>query len=291
MDRRILFVAPGPIDKWASSRIRGLWIARHIHGAQIVNIQDGIVPDADVYIWIKKTSPELLERPGIHFWDVCDPIWWFQPIEAAEIASRVSAVVASNSGLAEDFIRWRGGSTPCYTIADRVDLEYYKRQRQHAENSKPLRLIWFGASQNRVSLFGALPTLERLKANGVDFVLTVLDDRPDAKISFQVSFPIIYTQWDLTAENEVLSSHDIAVLPPYPGEWGAVKSNNKHLSAWASGLAVWDGRDYDGLRRLVIFAEARAEQSEMMHTVVKHQYNVVQSAREWIGLIEAYSDD
>lgn len=279
---RVLFVAPGPIETWASSRLRGLWPARHIPGAQIVNIQDRIIPDAGVYIWIKKTTPDYLERPGVHVWDICDPVHWFQPRESDYIADHVAAVVASNEGLAADFESWSGVVTR--VIPDRLDLGHYPLKRGH-QDGQPVKLIWFGAAQNRVALFSAVPALERLKAHGADFTLTICDDAPDWHWSYQTSFPVEYERWELGGENAIISRHDIAILPPYPGEWGKVKSNNKHLTAWACGLAVWDGADYYSLQSLAMIADLRREQAELGLARVKARYDVKQSAAEWQRLI------
>jgi glycosyltransferase involved in cell wall biosynthesis len=288
MDRRVLFVAPGPIDAWASSRLRGLWPAKHIPGAQIVDITQGIIPEADVYVWIKKTHPQYLARPGVHIWDVCDPVWWFQPKEAAQIAFGVNAVVASNQGLAEDFQGWSG--RPCKVIPDRLDLTHYPVRRKHGD-ARPVRLIWFGASQNRVALFGAVPTLERAKANGMDIELTIYDDRPDAQWSMSTEFPVYYTHWELSKENEVIAGHDIAVLPQYPGAWGAVKSNNKTLTAWACGLPVWNGVDYNALAALATSAQERQGKADLGYEAVKMLYDVKESGQEWRRLIERLTEN
>lgn len=276
----VCFVLPGP-PKWASSRLRAIWPARYIPGA-IVHHGPGI-PEAANYVWVKSADAGFIRaHPNArHYWDVCDPSWWWSPAECREIAAQMHGVVASCDALAGDFIAWSGCT--CNVIPDRLELEHYPLRREHAY-AQPVRFIWYGAQQNRVSLFGGLANLERLAANGVPVELTIFDDGTGGWQDEY--FPIYHADWSLAAENRVIAAHDIAILPPYPGPWGRVKSNNKYLTAWACGLPSTDGLDYDALYRLATESALRQHAADLGYKTVCAEYDVQDSAAEWRRLLD-----
>ena len=269
--------------------MRAYWPAGYMKDAEVLAWDDarraGRVPlNYDVYVFQKLSNPELNRRllnVGKQvWWDVCDPLWWFRPDEAREITDTVTGIVASSQRLASDFSEWSGKT--CRVIADRLEPSHFPLRRQHC-SVDPVRLIWFGVSVNRPVLFGALANLERLKANGHRFSLTVLDNQPELE-AFRCDFPVNRMRWDLAKENETLAAHDIALLPPYPGPWGAVKSNNKQLTAWACGLPVNEGLNYGELQGLVATPSLRAAHAEAGARVLG-DYWVEQSARDWEQLL------
>jgi hypothetical protein len=276
------FLTNGSID-WASSRYRGYWIADCRPDWQAVQLKGQVsLPDTDNYVIIKDAPLKLVEQlKGMNkriYWDVCDPVHWFSPNEAADMALLVDGIVASNEGLAQDIKDWSGAATEC--IPDRLDLEHYDRQRIHSE-VEPLRYIWFGSAQNRASLYGGFVTLERLKAAGYKVELTIMDDRPDMPLYYGPSCPVYMKRWTLRDEVEVLANHDIALLPKYPGAWGRVKSNNKKLSAWACGLPVDDASDYRKSLDLASVVDFRHNDSQYGLDWVHDKYDIEQSAVEW----------
>jgi len=255
MSNKILFISAGPIE-WGSSRMRVYWVAEAVRErGHDVNVEmfdtvaDSPYPllNPDVYIWQKLVNLDIVKATpnARHYWDVCDPAWWWQPAQCREIADLMTGVVASSMALAEDYNKWHRREM-AYCIPDRLKLSHFHTQRKHQDVS-PVRLIWFGVAVNRIALYGALANLERLVANGYKIELTVFDNRPDIRLDFTDAFPIYHVQWSLMNEVDVLSSHDVAILPPYPGAWGKVKSNNRTLTAWACGLPVVTGFDYDDL--------------------------------------------
>ena len=286
----ICFIPAGDITN-AGSRMRAYWPAEFIPGATVAgwdDIRAGRLPQADAYVFQKLVDVALMQRlrddGAIIVWDVCDPAWWFNPNDAEEAADAAHAVVASSRSLADDFTEWNGRSARY--IRDRVLLSHFSRQVEHRDTS-PVRLIWFGAGQNRVALHAAAANLSRLRANGHAVTLTIFDDAPHVPVGYLESdMPIHYVRWALHQENEVLAAHDIALLPPYPGPWGAVKSNNKTLTAWAAGLPVSSGLTYDTLEQLVKLAALRQGTADDGRLTVKHHYNVEQSAADWLALVE-----
>ena len=278
----VAFIIPGP-SKWASTRLRAEWPARYIPGAVVVP-KGTPIPPAENYVWIKGADVDFIKAhpDAKHFWDVCDPAWWFSPAECREIAPLMEAVVASCPALAADYTAW--ASCACYTIHDRLELEHYPVQRTHEHYADPVRFIWYGASQNRVGLFGGIANLQRLAANGVPLELTIFDDAPQ-NIWSDNQIPIYHTEWTLAQENAVIAAHDIAILPPYPGPWGKVKSNNRQLTAWACGLPATDGQDYEALYRLATERTFRQDAATLGYRALCADYDVQDSAIEWRRLL------
>ena len=286
----ICFIPAGDMTN-AGSRMRAYWPAQFISGAAVTTwdeIRAGQLPRADAYVFQKLVDVTLMCRlrdsGAIVVWDVCDPAWWFNPADAREAAGVAHAVVASSWPLADNFAEWSGLSTRC--IPDRVLLAHFPRQALHGDRT-PVRLIWFGASQNRIALYAAAANLSRLRANGCDVTLTIFDDAPHVPVGYLESdMPVFYVRWSLHQENEVLAGHDIALLPPYPGPWGVVKSNNKVITAMASGLPTSEGTNYHKLHELVTDPRLRQRHCESGLDIVEEFYRVEQSSADWLALIE-----
>ena len=131
---------------------------------------------------------------------------------------------------------------------------------------------------------GSLAALDRLKANGVTFSLTIFDDQPQQ--IWKAGFPIYHVDWNIEQENEILASHDIALLPPYPGAWGKVKSNNKPLTAWACGLPVANGENYHHLYELATRVTCREISAMEGMKALKKEYTIDKSVEQWKGLLK-----
>lgn|SRR5574341_830 len=288
----VLFVVAGPIH-FGSSRMRAWWPARHMADTEVTHFDDlrknfvgacQTVQNTEKVIWQKWVDVNLITASpqASHWWDICDPMWWFSPQQVKEFLPFIAGVVVSSQALAEDFRKWSGRG--CHVIPDRLELSHFPKQRQHADAS-PVRFVWFGMSLNRVSLAAAWANLERLAANGHAIALTIYDDRPQEELRWGDSFPVYHARWSLDHENEVLASHDIALLPPYPGSWGKVKSNNKAMTAWASGLPATTGECYEELEQLVVDGYERGRQAAAGLETVRRDYRVQQSADEWQMLL------
>ncbi len=279
---KVCFVAFGPID-FASSRLRCYWPAQYMD-AEVVTMGDPL-PDADVYIWQKSAHiKQIAERKDArHWWDVCDPLHWFSPDESGRILELVDGIVASNSALAHDLQAW--ANREVHTIPDRLELSHYPIRRQH-DDSDPLRFIWYGLGVNRAALMGSWAILARLAANGYKVELTIFDDRPDVEFRPGPEVPIYHKRWRLREENKVLAVHDIALVPPYPGAWGKVKSNNKKITAWACGLPTTTAHEWDEtLLKMIDNAWMRDIEGTTMRSIVEEQYDVRQSAADWEALL------
>ena len=286
---KTLFITAGD-ETFASSRIRAYWPAKYMEDTEVIPAAklNGISSDVETIILQKVVlQPEVIDAlmlAGVRvFWDVCDPVWWFSPKDANEVILRVSGMVCSNQGLANDLKNWCEDwkqYIPIHTIPDRIEEKAYPLKRQH-HDVDPVRFIWFGFSQNRPALYGALANLERLQANGHNISLTVFDDNPPNSWRLPVSFPVHYETWSLDKENEVIAGHDIALLPPYPGPWGSVKSDNKQLTAWACNLPVVNGFVYEDI---IPCMDAKLRDLWGMDRVFTAKESPALSAREWEAL-------
>lgn len=281
------FITAGPIE-WASSRMRCWWPAKYMERAEVKTFEDfmktGVDPETHTVVWQKVAHPISMneqQKAGVKvIWDLCDPLHWFGPADCNNILNYVDLITASSDALADDITAWCG--RPVTTIKDRIDFDHFPIQRQHSE-SKPAKLIWYGLAANRMSLYSALANLDRLSANGYDFTLTIMDDRPDLQFARQSSYPIYHVKWELEKENRIIADHDIALLPPYPGPWGKVKSNNKKVTAWACGLPATDAMDYDDLLDLVTSWEYRRH-CIVENDTLRSQYDSRKSAEQWEAL-------
>lgn len=274
-----LFIPSGP-PVWASSRFRMYWPAKYMQGVDILDPEnrDTMPLDYDKYVfqkWLDYPKLKTLHETGKKlFWDMCDPVWWWQPQDVRPCADLMTKVICSSEGLTEDFNQWYGRDL-AVCIPDRLELSHYPLQRQHADVT-PVRFIWFGIAANRIALWGGLANLERLVSNGYKIELTICDDRPEIPFQGTNLVSVYHIPWSLEKENEIISSHDVALLPPYPGAWGKVKSNNKALTAWACGLPVTDGQEYNEVEWLI-----QAKNRRLEWRMFDHRWHEVElSARE-----------
>lgn len=294
---RVVFIPAGDITN-AGARMRAYWPARYMPDAAVVTwdgVRAGELPEVgagDAVIFQKLVDVGLMrslrDRGALVFWDVCDPAWWFNPTDAREAVEAADGLVGSCWPLVDDLSSWSGRAARM--IPDRVLLDHFTHKRAH-EESRPVRLIWFGSMQNRVALYAAGASLARLRANGHEVTLTIFDNAPDNPLpGFDAELPVYYTRWALEREAETLAAHDIALLPSYPGPWGSVKSNNRTVTAMAAGLPVASGFSYEALRDLVCDVQLRREKAAEGLRLVRRDWNVELSAVEWLTLIEEYGD-
>jgi hypothetical protein len=270
--------------------MRSYWTADIMPNADVVQVKPGMVitKDYDVYIWMKTGELAIMEKirefGKMQFIEVCDPNWWQQPDLMRKMIDNMTALVAATEPARDDLLKWYGTEKRCYIVPDRLNMAHFPKQRGH-QHADPVRFIWYGVSINRGTLIGAIPVLERLKAAGVNVELTILDNSPEIPLGMSKMFPIYHTRWTLESENEIISAHDIALLPPYPGPWGKLKSNNKTLTAWACGLPVTDGFDYYDVYNLATNSRERAERAKVGWLKLNMGYLIEHTAEQWKHII------
>lgn len=289
--KSILFITAGDIT-WASSRLRCYWPAEHIPGAECVTVADfeqmqdriDYAAQFGAVVFQKTAMPGVMQplraRGVLVAWDLCDPLHWFSPKEAETVAAAADIITVSTDLLGRDFTEWSGRGV--FVIPDRLRLDHYDLRDPHTDTS-PVKLIWYGLAANRPALFGVLPNLDRLHANGIKITLTVMDDAPEIQ-SIQSAL-VEYRRWSLDTEAATIRAHDIALLPPYPGPWGLVKSNNRNLVAWASGVPDTTGLHYAELYDLTTSAARRNERAAEAYSHVCAAYDVRQTAADWGRLL------
>lgn len=247
----ICFVPDGPIE-WASSRYRSYWPAKYIDNSHVVGQNELVPAGYDAYIFGKRVPADVIEEVSksgaMCVWDVCDPVWWFSKDYVERILKVVDAVVCSSAPLAND-LRWafKGWRGKVRVIDDRFDLEHFAniRPREEAEET---RFIWYGGYQNRLSLLGYEGVFSRLQSDGIKYSFTILDDGDE---SYWPHVATDFQKWELATEVDIISQHDIAFLPDYPGPWGKLKSANKRHMAYLCGVARTDGMTYSLLRSVI----------------------------------------
>lgn len=116
--------------------------------------------------------------------------------------------------------------------------------------------------------------------------MTILDDTPLKRWDGLGEFKVGHLGFDLKTEAEILASHDIAILPKYPGPWGKCKSNNKDLSAFAAGLPVLRGDDYLGLLRFIDDPVARQVAGDGNRQLVEGMYQSKHHAEKLMKVLE-----
>jgi len=290
---KICFITIGDMN-WASSRMRSYWPIRYLPEGSMAIQWSGAGEDIptdgyDAFIWMKTGDVDIMRKQrqsGAQvIVEVCDPNWWFMPNEMRELTDICTCVVAASEPAQADFLRWYGDKQ-IYIVPDRIELDVFPIRKERHEPADPVKMIWYGMSNNRVALFGAFANLERLTANGVNLTLTICDNEPNSSLRVTDAFPIYYVEWSLKHENSIIAEHDIALLPPYPGPWGRLKTNNKTLTAWACGLPVTDGQEYYTLRTLATDEAARQINAAAGWKNLNRNYLTEHTAAQWLEIIE-----
>jgi hypothetical protein len=289
---KVCFITTGPIE-WASARLRAYWVAECMEDAVVINgaKKQSNMPEADVYIFQKAINLDMIQRmkeAGKQvWWDLCDPTHWFSPAESRRMIALVNGVVASNRALAADLKKWSGRDI--HVIPDRLKISHYYLQREHRD-ADPIRFIWYGSAQNRWALGEAFIILERLRGNGFNVEMTIMDDKPQMAVQYGPGCPTYYVRWQLDREVQTIANHDIAMIPDYPGDWGKVKSNNKRLTASACGLPViasepYYGSEESGIEKIAKDWQLRDLIGRSERRNVKKNHRIEQSARDWEKLL------
>jgi hypothetical protein len=290
---KIAILTNGP-RAWAGSRLRGYWLedADPIH-FKVYAPGDRLngIDACDAVVFQKLQDPLNIERARrfkaegkVVLYDLCDPVWWWYPNETKDMMRAADAVITSNDALSE-VVRDIGIAKRVVTIIDRMLPSFHPTVRQH-EDRERLVFVWYGASQNRIALEGSLPLLGYL-AHSIPLELRIIDDAPGAKVIQQEMghLRIVNVPFALETYDAQLTDCDVAWLPPYPGVWGELKSNNRQATAWWCGLPVVDGQDLGEMRDLCESAEVRQMVAVGNRKIAEAHYDIHQSVREVMTLV------
>lgn len=283
----------------ASSRIRAwqvvdAWNHPDVTCSQWKQLGDIERVEADVVV-LQKMKPSftgdkilerLKQRTGCRIiWDMSDPEWCTRgDVFFQRVAAHVDEFVMSTKGLQGALEDDHGIKS--VVIEDR--LPYTPHQKVHTPTEVPC-LVWFGMFPNRdVSIVTALQTFYRLNANDVTYTIKIIDDQPNVELpdaDKHIRSLVTYTEWRLdTFERELLEG-DVALLPPFPGEWGKMKSWNKQLTAAWAGLPTSDGQNYTVLKQLLTDFEYRQARGRFARAWAEREGNVLQSVQQWKDLL------
>lgn len=280
--------------EWSSSRFRGFWLA-DVNPVRFKafgpgDILDGI-DDCEVVVFQKRHADVDIARAQRYkaegrtvIYDITEPMWWWDPREVMEMIRLADAVTTSSEALSEAVLE-NPDAKMVVTIPDRMLPSFHPTVAQHGERER-VRLVWFGATQNRVTLTGALPLLSFI-SHRFPIELRIIDGAPQVKLDNVVDperTKVTHIPWALETFHANLIACDIALLPPYPGPWGLMKNNNRQVTAWWAGLPAISGFDLGELTHFVTSAEARAAAGRENRKLAEAEYGIGKSIAQWLDL-------
>ena len=289
----IAILTNGP-RAWPSSRYRGFWLAEAAPETfRVFAPGDPLdIGDCDTVVFQKRQSVVDIERARRYqaegrtvIYDLCDPVWWFMPRETEQMLGLADAVVTSNDGLA-DAVRAFGNVRRVVTIPDRMLASYHPTIREH-ETRMPVVLAWYGSTGNRAVTLGPLLGPLEYLAHNLPIQLRIIDGAPGERLRMEDAgaLDIQHVAWTLDTFHAQLTACDIALVPPYPGPWGAMKSNNKAVTAWWAGLPAVTGYDMHELVTYILEPDERRATARQMREVAERDYDITKSVEEWRALV------
>lgn len=259
-------LAPKPFAKYrgklfsplASVRLRALepapFLARLGHKVKVVPMEDipdavrqGTFFDADLYVVQKAfldLSPvldELRARGKRIVVDVCDHVFALPQLSGhyPAMLQRADLVTTSSEALA-DLVREVAG-VPAVCVPDCVELPRGVPALP-AVPPKPLRLLWFGRSDNAGPLLAALPALAGFARERPCMLEVVCDATPEMSAALDgAAGPLhrVLTPWSPDAVEAGLAACQFVLLPSSEEPNVVVKSANRLQEAlWAGRMPV-----------------------------------------------------
>ncbi len=284
---------------FSSSRFRGWWLEDanpvRFKAYGPGDFMDGI-DDCDAVVFQKRQADVDIERARRYkaegrtvIYDITEPMWWFDPPGTLEMMRLADAVTTSSPALTAA-AQENSEVRMAVTIPDRMLPSFHPDCALHGDRER-LTFVWYGATDNRIALTGALPLLKYLSFKH-PIELRIIDGAPQIKL--EMSDPerakVVHIPWSLETFHAQLTACDIALLPPYPGPWGALKSNNKHVTAWWAGLPVVSGFDLGELTALAENADRRQAVGQANRELAEAEYGIGKSIAQWLELVAEIQD-
>jgi len=274
---------------WPSSRIRAWNITDYWDGADCCQWQEGenLINSYDSIILQKVIHPNVFKRiidlKGKRvFLDLCDPEWWLKDTKELllKYLPYFEKIIVSSEKLSIDFFQ-TFGVQPVW-IDDRFPFIFGVREHQKVA---VVKLVWFGSTGNRAPCLNQIgETFHRLIAEGIKFELLIIDGEP--KTPYLPNPWIQHIQWSRDSLHQILTSCDIALLPPYPGPWGTMKSNNKIATAYWAGLPTHRGIDYFSLKALIEDWKLRQKVGKANRKIAENNFEIHKSISQWQELVK-----
>ncbi len=293
-------VTPGTQN--ASSRIRCRWVDKYM-GDSIISNNFKELSSCDAVIFQKRCSPEdvmwawELKRMGkIIILDITDPEWNYRyqhynskkAEQLTKLIELCDCTVAPTDYLAGDFKVYFPGAL-IRVIPDRIDMELYKKVKQHKQHEGPFKVFWHGCHSNTNQVELARASLEELGQKYPMELTCCYGPIMDNKIKPFRNLELIQIQWSQEKCTELLVNSDVAINPRWQ-DLRAYKSDNKTMAALACGIPCAD-RDYQ--QKLSAWFESAEIRNDLGHSgrmSVENLFDVKQSAVEYSKLVESLAN-
>lgn len=291
---KIAILTNGP-RTWPSSRLRGYWYQDadplHFNIYAPGDPLDGI-EECEVVIFQKRQSPVDVERAARYqlagkkvIYDITEPMWWWYPAEVEQIMRVSDCITVSSEGL-RDAVKMIPFAQRVEYIPDRMLASTHPTLAQHEPRDKTV-ITWFGSTGNRLALEGYLPVLGYV-AHLRPLELRIIDSEPGVHMVVEdmPHLKVTHIPWKLETYHAQLTDCDIAYLPEYPGPWGAMKSNNREVTAMWTGLPFTDGMDMAELLYLIDHREERKVMAAGNRAAAETEYETGKSIKQLLALAE-----
>lgn len=282
---------------WGSSRLRCWWVAEKWDDAEIWRDGEPLsLEGLEFFITQHKTvhegMPEVYkacrDRGVKVIWDLVDPLHWWMGASSA-MKDHVDFVVTSTDALAA--VVRQELELPAVCIPDRHKVEAFTAKK-HEQTDCPT-LMWHGVALNRCSLWHCTAELHRAYAMGLKFRVLIVDNAPKVgcqELSLLEGFPVEYEEWSLDKfYSETLTKADIGLVPPFPGSWGRLKSNNKETCFHIAGIPTTEGDDLGQLLMLIRDGDLRKSMGKQLRKRAVRLHRTEESVEEWKRLVKALS--
>ncbi|MEJ2380250.1 MAG: hypothetical protein P8076_03605 [Gammaproteobacteria bacterium] len=292
---QMLLIAQGPRE-WASSRLRAWNLADQadwIHCCTAKSVLDSDAKelpfDYDVYVfqkWMDAQTVRIAKQLrflGKQVWlDLADPLWWLEPHNFFRFLPHLTGIVVNTDAM-QRALREAGASHQAAlpsiaVIPDRMPPDAFSQLRRHEPRTRPV-CLWFGRAENRVGLQSMQLSLHYSARMGQPLTLRIVDDGPARGVT--TAGPVEYRPWQLHTFQQELLDADVVLVPPYPGRWGELKSNNRSVTAWCAGIPTDDGWQPERLLPLLRDASLRARLGAELRREAERHYRVAESIRDW----------
>jgi len=243
----------------ASDRIRGEWIIKNSDKFELY--REGVEYKAVIF---HKAVSQIAKTKETKILDICDAVWKDTP-NFFKLIDQVDAIITSTEGLKRDLSKLT--NKKIYVVDDGHDFEYYETREENTHTRKAKEVVWFGYAQNSNCL---APYMRTIKENGLK--LTAIAQCPFPPIDKADKF----VKWDLDTVVSEISKADFAVLPVN----GSLKSNNKDITAYLSGIPV--AKNEKDIIRLIDPKERRKD----LDKSPAHRYNAKNIANRYLEIID-----
>lgn len=233
----------------------------------------------DVLVFQKAYWLEMAKAfKGLKILDLCDPDWMQWEYQVKQMIDEVDVITTSSEAL-KNFVA-NLTEKPIYFIPDRLKLETIKERKKHRGDLQTV--AWYGYNSNFEVIDWAIQALNKRKLK-----LIVVSDKAYRLPTGIKNVELTNYKWTEDTVNGDLLRADAILNPPMTKGRFKFKSNNKTTLAWSLGLPVLEtDEDFDIYKS----ADVRNSFAENIQEEINSNYDVKDSAKELIGIIETYAE-